>query len=283
MPGQTQLRVRRTMLDAGGYWRPLAAVARLLEELGELSELLVRPDSPQQELAAELADLWIITAALADQYLAEVPEPGSSISPADALGALAGAVSAAGEIAPGVNYYDGPKTPRTLAALPTLAAAVAGFHDRLGLLAGSRAVDLAAAVDAKLDTVRARDMRRFGRERSDPSTAPVLDRLRTAEPDTTRLRLWGAPETDPTHALRAFLRAAGPERFDAFVVERDPAQAPDALGVEEDPPGARDTLAVAKELPAALAAFAEEVEAERRGTFLLLRRCALPRPGDDLA
>ena len=45
--GAGQQLVRATMIAAGGYWRPLAAVARLLEELAELSEL---PDEPGTEL-----------------------------------------------------------------------------------------------------------------------------------------------------------------------------------------------------------------------------------------
>ncbi len=266
MPGETQGRVRRTMLEAGGYWRPLAAVARLLEELGELSELLARTAAAHDELAGELADLWIITAALADQYLAEVPEPTSAAPPgdgADALEPLAAAVAAAGEIARVVNYYDGPKTPRALAALPTLAVAVPSFHRRLGLLAGSSGVDLATAVARKLDLVHATDMERFGPTRSDPSTAPVLDRLRAAEPETIALRLWGAPESDAAHALGAFLKACGPERLDAFVVE---GELPGGLDPERglDPEGGG-------------------VSVERRGGFLLLRRRMLSRPGDDPA
>ncbi len=64
------------MLAAGGYWRPLAAVARLLEELGELSELLFVGDEPAGGIAGELADLWIITTALADQFLDRGGRPG---------------------------------------------------------------------------------------------------------------------------------------------------------------------------------------------------------------
>src|SRR5258708_2069073 len=112
MADTTQQRVRRTMLDAGGYWRPLAAVARLLEELGELAELLggeTGAGYEQAELRGELADLWIITAALADQFLARVEEPASGAPGERSVQPL---LPSAAEIARVVNYYDGPKTPR---------------------------------------------------------------------------------------------------------------------------------------------------------------------------
>lgn len=272
MAGATQSRVRQTMLDAGGYWRPLAAVARLLEELGELAELLAEPSPATDALGGELADLWIITAALADQYLVEVPEPGTGVggavtergssARAGVDHALAALIAAAGAIARIVNYYDGPKTPRRLAELPALATAVPDFHDQLARLAGALGIDLAKAVDAKLEVIHATDMQRFSHETRDPRTAPILARLRAAEPATEQLRLWGAPSTDPAHSLRSFLRACGPERLDAYVIE-EPLLA--ALGPE------RLGLAV-----------------ERRGGFLLLRGRGrghgrmLAGPGDDL-
>ncbi len=73
----TQEQVRTTLGAVGGYWRPLAAVARLLEELGELAEILMSPTPDAGDLAEELADLWIITTALADQFLWDVAEPDS--------------------------------------------------------------------------------------------------------------------------------------------------------------------------------------------------------------
>jgi NTP pyrophosphatase (non-canonical NTP hydrolase) len=86
----TRERVRAAMRQVGGYWRPLAAVARLQEELGELAELLMTctPDIEQhaadlaerwpselaEQCASELADLWIISTALADQFLGAVAD-----------------------------------------------------------------------------------------------------------------------------------------------------------------------------------------------------------------
>jgi hypothetical protein len=223
--GTAQQRVRETMIAAGGYWRPLAAAARLLEELGELSELVSA--APRAEaLAGELADLWIITAALGDQFLAELPEPGAGAAgPDPGLEAL---VTAAGPIARVVNHYDGPKLPRPGAAMPTLHGAVEDFQATLGSLAAAREVDLAAAVRAKLEHLRERgDIERFARDGFDPSAAAILARVERAELPP---RLWGAPDRRPdedgeayarriAEPLAMFAKAARAERLEGLLVE----------------------------------------------------------------
>lgn len=247
--GSTQRLVRATMARVGGYWRPLAAVARLLEELGELAELLASPSLDREELASELADVWIITTALADQFLGAVAEPGSledpdprlagarggdestsSGRPEDQLGAL---VACAGQIARIVNYYDGPKTPRSLEGWPSLSDAVGDLHRALGRVAHAHGVELGAAVADKLRAISVRDRRRFARAEHDPSTAVCLEPFRAAATKAwgARIgeeRLWGAPAWSaqsiaanvaaivPT--LSAFTRAATRERLDGYVV-----------------------------------------------------------------
>ena len=250
----TQRLVRETMVAAGGYWRPLAAVARLLEELGELSELPAAGGEPPAELAGELADLWIITTALADQFLAEVAEPGSAegSGTADASAALqeagqvgvsavlheAGPVGvsavlrAAGPIARVVNHYDGPKVPRADSPLPSLGDAIAAFHSTLGRLARASGVELGAAVREKIERIHARgDIERFGREGFDPSTAPLLDAVggAVASGHLPR-RLWAGPDlgTGSVSAeeraaaargsLEMFAKAAPAEGIEGFLI-----------------------------------------------------------------
>ena len=234
--GSTQQLVRVTMARVGGYWRPLAAVARLLEELGELAELLGDQSPDRAELASELADVWIITTALADQFLGAVAEPGppqepaSSGTPADQLSAL---VACAGQIARIVNYYDGPKTPRSLDGWPSLSDAVAELHRALAHLARAHGVDLGTAVAGKLRAIAVRDSRRFARAEHDPATAPCLELFRTAathawDARIGEARLWGAPawSAQPLAAnvaaivptLSSFTRAAPRERLDGYVV-----------------------------------------------------------------
>ncbi len=246
--GTVQEAVRRTMLDAGGYWRPLAAVARLLEELGELGELLALEHPDGAELAAELADLWIITAALADQFLIEVSDPGAGRAPGEAEpGSLGRLLVAAGPIGRVVNYYDGPKRPRAGDGLPSLTDAVGAFHGQLAALCGTLGVELGAAVAAKLEIIRGRDMERFAREAYDPSTAPVLDQL----DGTVQTKLWGAPDWRPgtsaakqasllCPSLSAFAKAALPEGLSGYVV-----------GVPATP-GSAELTAMVEELTVAL-------------------------------
>jgi hypothetical protein len=227
--GASQRLVRATMIEAGGYWRPLAAVARLLEELAELAEQL---DAPGEELAAELADLWIITTALADQFLGEVPEPGAVAEGAPTGAAL---LAAAGPIARVVNHYDGPKVPRAGVPMPSLQSAVAGFHAALGAVARQHSVDLGAAVAAKIERIHARgDIERFERDGFDPSTAPVLGRIAASDlAPALGDRLWGAPEpvagdstaaraTAARPALTIFAKAARAEHLDGFVIGAPP-------------------------------------------------------------
>jgi NTP pyrophosphatase (non-canonical NTP hydrolase) len=248
-PQPTQLLVRSTIGGVGGYWRPLAAVARLLEELGELAESLAGRALDDDGLASELADLWIITTAVADQFLGEVaepdsdpvdprapgdPHPGDPRAPDDPLGEL---VAAAGAIARIVNYYDGPKTPRSLAEWPSLNDAVAEFHRRLAAVARARGVDLGAAVEEKLRAIPARDADRFAQAEHDPSTAPCLVGFRLLQgtpwgSEVERARLWGAPAWTPQTSARGaaaivptlttFTRAATRERLEGYVIEGPP-------------------------------------------------------------
>lgn len=262
MSEPTRERVRATIGLLGGYWRPSAAVARLLEELGELAELLVsrgsdtepRSSETATRLASELADLWIITTALSDQFLGAVAEPGSHLprrpSP-DILGSL---VAAAGRIARIVNYYGGPKIPRDFDGWISLSDAVAEFQQTLSDAAQAHDVDLAKAVDAKLDAIPALDSGRFASEAHDPSTAASRERFRalhgaTAESSASptpcamyaglhapRGRLWGSPEwssddfasnLDPIVAdLISFTKAAPWEGLDGYVVWGPPLSSP---------------------------------------------------------
>jgi hypothetical protein len=266
----TRERVRATIGLVGGYWRPLAAVARMQEELGELAELpalsLAPPDTdatrkpqaaaiePQaaidpgdERYAAELADLWIITTALADQFHGAVAEPDSHTGHRPDRGVdrvsrggqavsgdlLGGLVAAAGRIARIVNYYDGPKTPRAFEGWVSLGDAVADFHRTIAEAAHAHGVDLATAVSRKLDAIPALDSGRFRAGEHDPSTAASLESFRAipaAAPDSDSglARLWGSPgwssepftsNLDPIVAdLTSFTKAAPWERLDGYVI-----------------------------------------------------------------
>jgi NTP pyrophosphatase (non-canonical NTP hydrolase) len=60
---------------ADGYWAPLSNLARLMEEVGELSREMnhrfgqkpKKADEPEQDLALELADILFVIIAIANQ------------------------------------------------------------------------------------------------------------------------------------------------------------------------------------------------------------------------
>jgi hypothetical protein len=249
VPGNLQARVQAMIQNIGGYWRPVNAVARLLEELAELGQELTTGDGDgsREELSGEFADLWIISTCLANQFnvvLADGSDgtggtgnPGPAAErPADGeAGGFVRLVEDAGRIARVVNYYDGPKNPRSLDGFPTLTAAIKTFHRTLRTLAVSSGVDLDAAVDSKVTVAAERDRGRFALS-YDPSTADSLrafravpDRARRRPSGDPRTRLWGAPTWDGHLTvehnvdqiipfLTCFAKAAGRENLDGFVI-----------------------------------------------------------------
>jgi hypothetical protein len=233
--GPTQRLVRQVIGQVGGYWRPLAGLARLLEELGELAESLADPSGGTADLASEMADLWIISTAILDQFLGEAEEPGqihgeetSSNSSVSEL------LVAAGQIARIINYYDGPKTPRSVAGWPSLEQAVTELHHRLAALAQASGVELDVAVREKLESIPPRDSGRFEQAEHDPSTAPFLERFRfssqQAGMDEGRswVRAWGAPPWSARSleenaeailpSLSSFTKATHRERLETYVI-----------------------------------------------------------------
>jgi NTP pyrophosphatase (non-canonical NTP hydrolase) len=229
----TQDRVRQTLDRVGGYWRPLAAAARLLEELGELGEQRMDSGDDRELADDELADLWIITTAMADQFRGRVAEPDThrlrELGAGDRFTRL---VMLAGRIGRIVNYYDGPKKPRSFDGWISLEKAVRDFHLVLADVARAQHLDLGQAIDDKLDAIPELERGRF-RRGYDASTAPVLRRFRAIQertqcPYAARARLLGAPEwsrrsfdanvSDIIPSLTLFTKAAVPERLDAFVI-----------------------------------------------------------------
>jgi NTP pyrophosphatase (non-canonical NTP hydrolase) len=80
--GDLALREAQRRVDAwisqyqAGYWPPLANLARLIEECGELARLLnhleghkpKKPGEPEQDLGLELADIVFTVICLANSY-----------------------------------------------------------------------------------------------------------------------------------------------------------------------------------------------------------------------
>jgi len=303
--------VRRSIGQVGGYWRPLAGLARLLEELGELAEGLADPASPPGDVASEMADLWIITTAILDQFLGEAEEPGSlpkQSSPAgDQSDQMAELLIVAGQIARIINYYDGPKTPRSDVEWPSLNETILDFHRTLAALARRLDIDLDRAVREKLESIPGLDSGRFERAVHDPSTAPILEGLLTEDGmDPWEWdRAWGAPTWSERSftsnvegivpSLMSLTRAAIRERIEAYViappfrsVERFPEWRSRLLAelADRDPRraavgglhGSRDDVIVFNGLEMSVAVFPALYSDDRSsehpsGALLVLRPC----------
>jgi NTP pyrophosphatase (non-canonical NTP hydrolase) len=239
IPASLQAQVHAMIQAIGGYWRPVNAVARLLEELAELGGELTTADADadREKLSGEFADVWIITACLANQFTLTLPDGCAEAAEPDRDGAAVGfvrLVEEAGRIARVVNYYDGPKNPRSLDGFPTLTAAIESFHRTLRLLAVSHGVDLDTAVESKVKAATERDRGRFA-VGYDPSTADSLHAFKSVLPSAqgpsspAARRLWGAPAWDGRLTvehnvdlmipfLTRFAKAAERENLDGFVI-----------------------------------------------------------------
>ncbi|MGC4956750.1 YqcI/YcgG family protein [Actinomadura citrea] len=231
-----QARVHAMIQSVGGYWRPINGLARLLEELGELGELIGQGESDHRRpsgaaLAEELADIWIISTCTANQFNIELSRCPVPAEPSE--GGIASLLARAGWIARILNYYDGPKTPRSVAGWPSLGEAIASFHSALEALAHQCGADLRTAVNAKVEETPTRDAGRFPRS-FDPSTSETLQSFEAVRSKTLctlaeRAKLWGAPRwrkdlTDGPNVealvpyLSIFAKAAEREGLDGFVV-----------------------------------------------------------------
>ena len=87
-PGARNLMAAQSRVDEWisqfeeGYWPPLANLARLMEEVGELARLVnhrfgtkpKKPDESEQELAEELADVLFVILCMANEQGIDLDE-----------------------------------------------------------------------------------------------------------------------------------------------------------------------------------------------------------------
>jgi NTP pyrophosphatase (non-canonical NTP hydrolase)/FPC/CPF motif-containing protein YcgG len=229
--------------SVGGYWSPQSGVVRLLEEVGEFSqELASWPASRSSNIGAELADLWIISTCTANQFAVSVTDPPRDTAASSAsatrqdsrlLGELLELLHWAGQIGRAVNYYDGPKTPRSLDGWVPLRTSVPQMHQALYRISADCGVSLQGELASKLAHVVKRDKGRFSTA-YDPCSAAALDDFAKLQADSPCLfsgasKLWGANDWDPQKSLEAnvaelaphltrFAKAASHEDLDGFVL-----------------------------------------------------------------
>ncbi|RKP48239.1 YqcI/YcgG family protein [Trinickia fusca] len=236
-------KVRETAINLGGYWRPLSAVARVLEELGEIGELLVDDSADQSHLAAELADMFIITTCIADQYCANVVDLLKNMPPADGERGAGDYASLrvmfcclaqrTGRLGRLINYLEGDKTPKPNEPVSNVTTEVACIQHILFRMTAATGENLVKVVNAILDMNARRDRARF-KSNWDPSTALSRDRFgavigKTLCPFAQHAKIWGAPDIDDkkdfaynasqiAQVLCRFCRVAPTEGLDGFVI-----------------------------------------------------------------
>jgi len=70
---ELQKRVDELVSEFGGYWEPFEMLAAIVEEIGELSDVLLRLEGPKgsassEELREEMGDVMFALACLANHY-----------------------------------------------------------------------------------------------------------------------------------------------------------------------------------------------------------------------
>ncbi len=272
---RAQLAVRETMVAAGGYWRPLAACARLLEELGECSE-----QAGGEELPGELADLWIITTALADQFLAVVAEPGAATGSSSAEASLPALVAAAARS----RAWSTTTTARRSRARArrchrSRERSSASRRCWACSRAPMRSTSRPRCTRSSPTSTRAATSSASGARGSIRAPPPVL-----AQAPAEGRRLWGAPDAGPQASaeqraalarepLEMFAKAARAEALDGFLIAGPAAGAQAGEGAwlgelvaELDPDGDAEAFEVA-----AVALRAEPLVSDAGREFALVR------------
>lgn len=252
--------VDQTIQALGGYWRPLSGLARLLEELGELNELLLQESESeawQDKLAGELTDLFIISTCLAHQYCGDLEEEyhklGQPTDPEElyrVIGAFSTPVEGllhitarSGQIGRILNHYDGDKKKKPSEQHRSIANEVAILHTYLIRFANTVQVRLFDHIEKTLSFNLARDKNRFSLT-YDPITESsrmnFINALKLAGKLTTE-KLWGALPWDVSKTIEEnaanssltverWLKCGKAEQIEGIVFE-----APTLAGEAEQP------------------------------------------------
>ena len=235
--------VDQSIRSVGGYWPPLAGMARLTEEIGELAVEFRRQPLSMTNLAEELADVFFISTCIANQYLADLGAAYANAGIDETLILKSGAepmpaaffdlVVTAGSLARTVNLYEGSKPLKPAERITRIGETTAQLHRALCRLAAATNVRLADEVRASCERKSKRDGSRF-KTSCDASLCPARDAFRAIQSSLLSsigrwTRVWGASpwvESDRwrsldriSQELARFARVAPHESLDGFVVE----------------------------------------------------------------
>ncbi|MFK3939955.1 MazG nucleotide pyrophosphohydrolase domain-containing protein [Alkalihalobacillus sp. NPDC078783] len=235
----------------GGYWRTLSGLARVTEEVGELAELLITKEKNPDTIGGELADVFIITTCLANQFATDLTQeyediglptnvskikcPDENVSASDLLLAL---MRRAGTIARIINHYDGDKPMKRTEEQLSLGGQIALFHQELFSFASALHTTVFDHVAKTVRKNLKRDQNRFAMT-SDPITEPgAMEALELSTLFQQGSRFWSIRQWDASRSIEhnlsvtqltvdRFKKCAHAEGLDGLILTMPPLQ-PDA-------------------------------------------------------
>lgn len=241
-----QERIHNHVKSVGGYWRPLSGLARLTEEIAELAEVLEEKEIDIDRLSSELADVFMISTCLANQYcadlsreynklsvpieLAEITSPFPSSEGSDSFLRI---VSITGKLARLINSYEGDKKPKKGEELSSVQEVVANLHKEIWSFSKQKGIDLLSHLEKVLEKSRKRDKDRFA-HLYDPVMTSSLQSFQVIKTSThcpfaASAKIWANPEwkkekkmeeniSDAIPHILRFIRVAVSEGLDGFVI-----------------------------------------------------------------
>lgn len=244
---QYQQQIDNHIKKLGGYWRSISALARLNEEVGELGELLLQDRLNIDEIGTEIADIFIISTCIANQYLNYLDEEYTLIGAPVAIRELQNLqqpspmkdrfiliAQRSGKIARIINHYEGDKPKKHSEKPMRLGHEIATLHRQLLFLAHDFDLNVFRYIDRVLAHSATRDKGRFNITHDPTTEASRTHFLKAMEHHYAQFlcnaKIWGSYEWDPEaslpdnlrHSLPSFIRftkCAAPEGLDGYVFE----------------------------------------------------------------
>ena len=221
----------------GGYWPPEFGLARLFEEIAELYSCIY---FHKGNLSEELADIFIISTCLANQYCSKLSINCSGIPSNEISDNLNNLVIITGEISRTISYYEGLKTPKKTDKIETIENLISKLHQIIFNICDLKKINIFQLVVKKILKANARDANRFSKN-YDPSNALSVSTFKIIQNNipcvyAKKSKVWGASDWNPESnvlanslkiypALKRFTKICSHENLDVFVIA-----APDNYG-----------------------------------------------------
>ncbi|TSB47224.1 MazG nucleotide pyrophosphohydrolase domain-containing protein [Alkalicoccobacillus porphyridii] len=239
--------VDQSIRHLGGYWRTLSGMARVTEEIGELAELLLVEEANDEDVGGELADVFIITTCLANQFACDLTSEYKKLGLSTEVQYIIHEqndlptavnfqrlVQTTGQLARLLNHYDGDKKLKVTEKQMSVCSVIALVHQQLYTFAASLHTNVFDHVERTLKKNLERDRHRFALT-SDPITEPTVERYLQLKTHSSSVfqqgsRYWGAKPWDVTQtlqenmerfsgSLRRFTVCSRIEGLDGFIIE----------------------------------------------------------------